>query len=92
MSGPAHPCRGFRRGDHVIRSVIVSGHRTTMAMEPPLWAAFDRVVSVRGGTAADLLSEIDRRRRPGGTLTSAVRVFLVMWLEARVVALEGRAA
>jgi len=53
-------------------------------MEPALWAVFDRVVAHRGGTATALLAEIDKRRIPGGSFTSALRVFLVTWLVARV--------
>lgn len=82
MARDGRPCR-VRRVDHATRTVTILGHRTSIAMEPALWAVFDRVVAHRGGTPAALMAEIDKRRRPGGSFTSALRVFLVTWLVAR---------
>ncbi|WP_448579888.1 ribbon-helix-helix domain-containing protein [Thermaurantiacus sp.] len=57
------------------RSLTIQGHRTSVALEPEFWAAFDQAVLRRGVTAAALMAEIDTARdRP---LASAIRVFLL---------------
>lgn len=57
------------------RSFTIQGHRTSVALEPEFWAAFDAVVARQGGTPTALVTRIDEARdRP---LASALRVFLL---------------
>lgn len=55
------------------RSVVLSGHATSVALEPEFWAVLDRVADERGLSHAGLLAWIDetRGRRP---LASACRL------------------
>ncbi len=57
------------------RSFTIQGHRTSVALEPEFWAAFDAAVARRGETPTALVTAIDEARdRP---LASAIRVFLL---------------
>lgn len=60
------------------RSVSLSGHATSVALEPEFWAVLDRISAERGLSPAGLLVQIDagRGRRP---LASACRVLALEW-------------
>ncbi|MFN4092037.1 MAG: ribbon-helix-helix domain-containing protein [Brevundimonas sp.] len=64
------------------RSVSLSGHATSVALEPEFWAVLDRVASERGLSQAGLLKWVDetRGRRP---LASACRLLALEWSAAR---------
>ena len=55
------------------RSVLLSGHATSIALEPEFWAVLDDMAAARGTSLAALIVSIDRGRgdRP---LASACRV------------------
>lgn len=55
------------------RSILLSGHATSMALEPEFWAVLDEMAATRGVTLAVLIAQIDETRgeRP---LASACRV------------------
>lgn len=55
------------------RSVLLSGHATSIALEPEFWAVLDAMAAERGTSLAQLIVSIDRARgeRP---LASACRV------------------
>ena len=60
------------------RSILLSGHATSMALEPEFWAVLDRIAGERGLSHAGLLVQIDkeRGRRP---LASACRLLALEW-------------
>ena len=64
------------------RSVSLSGHATSVALEPEFWAVLDRIAAERGLGRAGLLAWIDgeRGRRP---LASACRLLALEWTAAR---------
>jgi predicted DNA-binding ribbon-helix-helix protein len=55
------------------RSLLLSGHATSIALEPEFWAVLDAMAAERGSSLAALIISIDRGRaeRP---LASACRV------------------
>ena len=55
------------------RSLLLSGHATSIALEPEFWAVLDAMAAQRGSSLAALIISIDRARgdRP---LASACRV------------------
>ncbi|WP_339913874.1 ribbon-helix-helix domain-containing protein [uncultured Brevundimonas sp.] len=55
------------------RSVMLSGHATSVALEPEFWDVLDRIAGERGLSHAALLAWVDatRGRRP---LASACRL------------------
>ena len=57
------------------RSFSLSGHRTSVALEPVFWAELDRLAADRGEPLARLVGAVDAARTPdGGGLASALRV------------------
>ncbi|MFI4987668.1 MAG: ribbon-helix-helix domain-containing protein [Alphaproteobacteria bacterium] len=57
------------------RSVTIAGHRTSVSLEAPFWAALQEIAARRGLSLNALIEEIDRGR--GGNLSSAIRVFVL---------------
>lgn len=55
------------------RSVLLSGHATSIALEPEFWAVLEAMAAARGSSLAGLIGRIDagRGERP---LASACRV------------------
>ena len=66
------------------RTLTVSGHRTSVALEPVFWEQLAAVAESRGLTLAGLISEIDSARP--GSLASAIRVHVVEQLRAAAAA------
>ena len=64
------------------RSLTLSGHRTSIALEPEFWTALDDIAASRGMPLSALIREIDERRR-GENLASAVRVAVLRWYRER---------
>ena len=60
------------------RSITLSGHPTSLALEPEFWSALEAMASGQGDSLAALLVRIDRGRgeRP---LASACRVAALAW-------------
>jgi len=61
------------------RSVVLSGHATSVALEPEFWAVLDRIAETRALSKAQLLADVDagRGRRP---LASACRLLALAWV------------
>ena len=57
------------------RSVVISGHQTSVSLEHAFWSALKQAAARRGTTINDLVTQIDQRRQ--GNLSSAIRVFLL---------------
>lgn len=72
----------------VNRNVTVSGHRTSMRLEPELWDALAEIAAREGRTVNEICTEVDGRRRES-TLTGAIRVFIVTYFRAWAQQSEG---
>ncbi|NJC41904.1 putative DNA-binding ribbon-helix-helix protein [Brevundimonas alba] len=60
------------------RSVSLSGHATSVALEPAFWTVLDTIAADLGLTFAGLMKRIDERR--GRTpLASACRLLALAW-------------
>lgn len=55
------------------RSVLLSGHATSVALEPEFWAALEQMAAVQGISVPVLIGRIDAERGPN-LLASALRV------------------
>ena len=64
------------------RSLLLSGHATSIALEPEFWTVLDAMAKARGLSLAALVVSIDRGRgkRP---LASACRVAALAYAQAR---------
>jgi predicted DNA-binding ribbon-helix-helix protein len=57
------------------RSLSLSGHRTSIALEPEFWAALSALAARRKLSLAGLITQIDATRTPEQPLASALRVY-----------------
>ncbi len=58
------------------RSVMIAGHRTSVSLEDPFWAALREVAESRGQSVQALIGAIDAGRG-AQNLSSAIRVFVL---------------
>ena len=65
------------------RNIRIDRRRTSVRLEPELWAALDRLCDENKQNLHDLCSSVAAKDRPG-SLTSALRVYIVRELEARI--------
>jgi len=76
----AVPAGGLMKGDEDAamkkRSVVISGHRTSVSLENAFWFALKSIATETGKTVNNLVTEIDRKRT--GNLSSAIRVFVLL--------------
>jgi predicted DNA-binding ribbon-helix-helix protein len=56
------------------RSLSLSGHRTSLALEAEFWAALEREAAACGLSLAALVARVDAGRPPAQKLASALRV------------------
>lgn len=56
--------------------------RTSIRLEAPYWEALAEIAAAMGVTIHVVVQQANERRT-GGTLTSAVRVFVLAWFRAR---------
>jgi len=57
------------------RSFSLTGHRTSVALEPAFWDALAAIAQARDMPVAALVAEIDSARAAVQPLASALRVF-----------------
>ena len=60
------------------RSVSLSGHATSVALEPEFWAVLDSIALAAGLSQAGLMKRIDERR-DRTPLASACRLLALSW-------------
>ncbi len=65
------------------RSVTVAGHRTSVSLEEPFWQGLNEIAALEETSAASLVEEIDRGRRPDTNLSAALRLFVLDWYRRR---------
>ena len=63
------------------RSVLLSGHATSIALEPEFWTVLDEMAQARGASLAALIVSIDRGRE-GRPLASACRLAALKFARA----------
>lgn len=74
---PALNKKAQRASGLIKQSLSIAGHRTSIALELQFWERLHHVAAARGASMPALVAEIDSRRAPGATLSSAIRVFLL---------------
>jgi len=66
----------------VKRSMTISGHRTSITLEQPFWDALKEIACRDKLSVTELVRQIDTDREEAGSLTSAVRVFILQQQQA----------
>ena len=65
------------------RSVSLSGHATSVALEPEFWDVIDSAVKTEARSFAGLINKIDAARAPGQPLSSACRVWALKRVQGK---------
>ena len=60
------------------RSITITGHATSISLEPSFWAALSDMAAAHNMSLTDMIAEIDERPR-NSSLTSALRVAVLNW-------------
>ncbi|MBP3316218.1 MAG: ribbon-helix-helix domain-containing protein [Alphaproteobacteria bacterium] len=58
-------------------SVSLSGHQTSITLEPEFIDVLKRIAAARGVSVASIICEIDNSRAPDTNLSSAIRVWIL---------------
>lgn len=69
-------------------NITVGGKRTTVTLEPKSWDVLKDVCKHEQTSMSDLCDLIAKRRGSAKNMSSAIRVFLIAYLDARVKYLE----
>ncbi len=72
----------------VKRSIVLSGHKTSVSLEDAFWRGLKDIATTRRMTLSDLVGRIDSERKHGN-LSSAIRLFVLDHYQARRSELEG---
>jgi predicted DNA-binding ribbon-helix-helix protein len=65
----------------VKRSVIIAGHKTSISLEDEFWNALKDIAAARHWTLSKLIASI-YPDRPGGNLSSAIRIYILNYHRA----------
>jgi len=71
-------------GRPVKRSLTLKGHRTSVSLEDLFWSEFRAIAEARGQPINALAAEVDAERDVDVGLASAIRVFVLMQLKAKM--------
>lgn len=66
----------------VSRNVSILGRRTSIRLEPEMWSSLNEISRLERCTIHQICSLVFMRKHAGSTLTSAVRVFLMLYYRA----------
>ncbi|MCK3776255.1 ribbon-helix-helix domain-containing protein [Ensifer sesbaniae] len=67
-------------------SATLHGHRTSFSLEDAFWQELKEIAVARAMPLAQLIAEIDDQRGPDSNLSSALRVYVLEWLKAKILA------
>jgi predicted DNA-binding ribbon-helix-helix protein len=71
----------------VSRNIRINGHRTSIRLEPELWAALEKVCLFENKPLNDICSHIAARCH-ASSFTSAVRVYILTYYERRLASMQ----
>src|SRR5262245_9929827 len=66
----------------VSRNVTVQGRRTSVRLEPEMWNALSEISRRESCTSHDICTLISVRKKARTSLTSAIRVFMMLYFRA----------
>jgi predicted DNA-binding ribbon-helix-helix protein len=70
------------------RSIVVTGHKTSVSLEDPFWNELKQIASLRKETLSHLIHQIDTQRDQGN-LSSAIRLFVLNFYLAQIAEAGG---
>lgn len=69
------------------RSVVISGHKTSVSLEEPFWNAIRALAEAQQVTVSSLLRQINLERRHAN-LSSAIRIYVLEQTRAQLAAAD----
>lgn len=66
----------------ISRNITVAGHRTSVRLEPAMWAALQEICRRERCSLHAVCTQIAAQRQPGTSLTAAIRVFIMAYFRA----------
>lgn len=66
----------------VSRNITVRGRRTSVRLEPEMWAALKEISKREHCTIHDVCSLVSLRKNQNTSLTAAIRVFIMLYFRA----------
>lgn len=66
----------------VKRSIVITGHKTSVSLEDAFWSGLKDIATSRNMTLSELVASIDADRRQGN-LSSAIRLFVLDFYRAQ---------
>jgi predicted DNA-binding ribbon-helix-helix protein len=73
----------------VKRSIVVSGHKTSVSLEDAFWNALKEIAKARNVTVGALVAAIDSERQQEN-LSSTIRLFVLEFYRKQLSEEEGR--
>lgn len=73
---------GLAQPTLIKRSLALSGHRTSIALEAEFWDVLDQQCTLAGLSLAALVGQIDAARPPARPLASALRLYALAAVRA----------
>ena len=64
------------------KNITILGRRTSIRLEPEMWQILHEVAERESTTIHEFCSLIALRKRPNASLTSSIRVFLLLYFRA----------
>ncbi len=66
------------------RNVVIDGNRTSVTLEPQVWVILHKIADDQNCDIHDLCTFINERKNSETSLASAIRVFLISYLDIRL--------
>jgi predicted DNA-binding ribbon-helix-helix protein len=66
------------------RTVYIDGRKTGVCLEDAFWSTLKEIAQTQGVTVSQTVTEIEKSRQ-AGTLSSAVRLFVLDWVRSKKV-------
>ena len=70
------------------RSIVLSGHKTSVSLEDAFWKELKAIANARDMTSSDLVEVIDAERQHGN-LSSAIRLFVLDFYRQHITAAQA---
>ena len=68
----------------VSRNITMRGRRTSVRLEPEMWTSLRDIAKRENCSIHDICSLISLRKNPQTSLTAAIRVFLISYLDIQL--------
>ncbi|MEP2830517.1 ribbon-helix-helix domain-containing protein [Parvibaculum sp.] len=74
---------GEKSAGEIKRSVTIAGHRTSISLERPFWDTLKELACTEETSVNELVRRIDMGRGGNGSLSSAIRVYVLEAVKKR---------